>query len=211
MPDITDIQDWSIMVIHELFHGYQRSFPANKSYLTNLAIPGGPDRFLGDYHKNLDWYKESVQQENELLKSIWIDGADLIKTLDEYESLRTVRINRINDEYNIDIREVEDYEFMLEGHARYFESLCKRYLSENIPDNSMLMDEDQSLVTNLFDNYDISKDKALYNIYNDRYYYAIGFNISMILENHLPKYKESIYSKEQNFNTYLKEIKSTID
>ena len=205
---ITDLQDWSIMVIHELFHGYQRIIPEFRAYYTQLEIPGGPDEFLARYHKEMDWYREGVHNENELLKAIWLDDADVAENLKKYDSLRTVRIERIRDSYGIDIREVEDYEILIEGHARYFESLCKRYLSKNQPDTSMLQEEDLNLISNMFDGYEIKKDKGLYDIYNDRYYYQLGYNLSMILEKYLPGYKASIYTEEHNFNRYIETLKA---
>lgn len=205
---ITDLQDWSIMVIHELFHGYQRLIPEFKDYYSQLEIPGGPDEFLAKYHHELDWYKESIHHENELLKAIWIQDAGLAENLKKYDSLRTIRIDRIKETYGVDIREVEDYEILIEGHARYFESLCKRYLAINNPDTSMLEEEDLKLISNMFQGYDVKKDRSLFDIYNDRYYYQLGYNISMILEKHLPDYRESIYVGENNFNSYLEKLKA---
>lgn len=205
---VTDLQDWSIMVIHELFHGYQRWIPDYKAYCTQLDIPGGPDEFLGRYHKELPWFKESVRKENQILKSIWIDGSDLVTNLIAFDSLRSARIERIKKEYGVDIREVEDYEILMEGHARYFESLCKRHLSEIDVDTSMLEQQDLQLITGIFEGYEIKKDKALYDIYNDRYYYPLGYNISMILETSLPGYTETIYTKDHNFNRYLETLKA---
>lgn len=205
---VEDLQDWSIMVIHELFHGYQRSVPEYKAYYTTLDIPGGPDAFLGNYHRELPWFRESVQEENEILKSIWIDGAEVASTLRKYDSLRTIRIDKIKSTYGVDIREVEDYEILIEGHARYFESLCKRHLSGFNQDTTMLTPRDLQSITNLFEDYDIKKDKALYDLYNDRYYYQLGYNISMILEKYLPAYRETLYTREHNFNRYLETLKS---
>ena len=205
---VTDLQDWSIMVIHELFHGYQMKIPQFKNYYTQLEIPGGPDEFLGRYHKELGWYRESIYKENELLKSIWINDADVVVNLKKYDSLRTMRIDRIKDDYGIDIREVEDYEILIEGHARYFESLCKRYLAKSKPSTAMLSNGDLDFISNMYDGYDIKKDKGLYDIYNDRYYYPLGYNISMILEKFLPNYRKTIYVGENSFNPYLKELKA---
>ena len=211
IPDLVDIQDWSIMVIHELFHSYQWSIPEMFEYAKTVAkhMPGGPDKFLGSYHKDLEWYKESVEQENDLLKAIWIDGADLIQNLNKYDSLRNQRIDRIKREYDVDIRIAEDYEITLEGQARYFESLIKRYLSKNKPEAAFFTEEDKEGITNMFKGYDVSKDRNLFNIYNNRYYYPIGYNISMILEKYNVDYKNSIYREEQNIHHYLKELKNS--
>lgn len=205
---VEDLQDWSIMVIHELFHGYQMQIPEFKAYRTKLEMPGGPDKFLAKYHKELDWYRESIKNENELLKAIWTEDADLKSNLIKYDSIRTLRINRIKDEYEVDIRGPEDYEILIEGHARYFESLCKRYISKHSPNASMLLEDDFGLISDMFKGYEIKKDKNLSDIYNDRYYYPIGYNISMLLEKYLPEYEETIYTEENNFNRYIEELKS---
>ncbi|MDU8886799.1 hypothetical protein RXV94_11560 [Yeosuana sp. MJ-SS3] len=209
--DLVDIQDWSIMVIHEFFHAYQWSIPEMFEYTKTVQkhMPGGPDKFLGSYHKDLEWYKESVKQENELLKAIWIDGADLIQNLNKYDSLRNERIERVKREYDVDIRPAEDYEITIEGQARYFESLIKRYLSKNNPEAVFFTKEDKEGITNMFKGYDVVKDRNLFNIYNNRYYYPIGYNISMILEKYNVDYKNSFYREEQNIHHYLKELKSS--
>ena len=178
---IHDLQDWSIMVIHELFHGYQTSIPEFNAYSTSLDIPGGPDAYLAKYHKELTWFRESLKMENEILKNIWIEEADLVSNLNRYDSLRSARIEKIKNSHDVDIREVEDYEIFLEGHARYFESLCKRYLSKTDVDTSMLSEKDITLISNMFEGYEVKKDKGLYDIYNDRYYYQRGDYISRIL------------------------------
>ena len=91
----------------------------------------------------------------------------------------------------------------MEGHARYFESLAKRYIRDHSTDTSMLSEADRGRIGNLFAGYDPAKDNGLSDIYNDRYYYPQGYNISMILEKYLPGYAETIYQSEFNFNTYL--------
>jgi hypothetical protein len=207
--DLGGLQDWSIMVIHELFHGYQRSFPEAWEYFKTIDMPGGPDQFLGSYHKDLEWYRESVRKENDLLKAIWIEDADLNQNLAEYDSLRNLRIDKIKKEYGEDIRDAEDYEVTIEGNARYFESLVKRYLSKNRPNSEALNKADQELITDMFKEYEVSEDKGFFNIYNNRYYYPIGYNISMILEKYNVNYKESIYRKEHNIHYYLEELKNS--
>lgn len=207
--DLKDLEDWSTMVIHELFHGYQWSKPKMLNHARAVSMPGGPDKFLGSYHKDLDWYKESVENENDLLKAIWIDGADLNRNLKQFDSLRDLRIERIQREYDVDIRAAEDYEITIEGNARYFESWIKRYLAENRPDASFLTDEDKKSITDMFNGYEILKDKNLFNIYNSRYYYVIGYNISMILEKYEHDFKSRINTDEVSLLELLKELKSS--
>jgi hypothetical protein len=207
--DLKDLEDWSIMVIHELFHGYQWSKPEMFALAKATSMPGGPDKFLGSYHRDLNWYKESVEKENDLLKAIWIDGADLNQNLKQFDSLRDLRIERIKQEYDVDIRAAEDYEITIEGNARYTESLMKRYLAENRPDASFLTDEDKKSITNMFEGYEVSKDNNLFNIYNSRYYYPIGYNISMILEKYEHNFKSRINTDEVSLLELLKELKSS--
>ena len=207
--DLKDLEDWSVMVSHELFHGYQWSKPKMLTHIRAISMPGGPDEFLGSYHKDLGWYKESVEKENDLLKAIWINGADLNQNLQQFDSLRDLRIERIKQEYDVDIRAAEDYEITIEGNARYYESLIKRYLAENRPDASFLTDEDKKSITNMFNDYEVSIDKNLFNIYNSRYYYVIGYNISMILEKYEHDFKSKINTEEVSILELLKELKSS--
>ena len=174
-----------------------------------ISMPGGPDKFLGSYHKELDWYKESVEKENDLLKAIWIDGADLNININQFDSLRDLRIERIKREYDVDIRTAEDYEITIEGNARYFESLIKRYLAKNRPEASFLTEKDKNSITDMFNGYEVSKDKNLFNIYNSRYYYAIGYNISMILEKYEYDFKSRIYTDEVSLLELLKGLQSS--
>ena len=103
-------------------------------------------------------------------------------------------------------REAEDYEILTEGHARYFESLCKRYLTSNPDPFALISEQDQVYLTGQFNDYDIYKDKGHYDICNDRYYYQPGFNISMILESYLPGYKDALYISEKNFISFLNQL-----
>ena len=150
-----------------------------------------------------------MEKENDLLKAIWIDGADLNHNLQQFDSLRDLRIERIKREYDVDIRAAEDYEITIEGGARYPESLMKRYLAENRPDASFLTDEDKKSIINMFEGYDVSKDKALFNIYNSRYYYQIGYNIFMILEKYEHDFISRIYTEEVSLLELLEELKSS--
>ncbi|MEJ2583884.1 MAG: hypothetical protein P8Z38_02210 [Robiginitalea sp.] len=200
---VTDLQEWAEMVLHELFHSYQRALPEFREYSINLPIPGGPDTFLGAYHKDLPWYRGSVAQENELLKDVWQGTRDPTEGIRKYLDLREMRRKRILEEYGLDISEVEDYEILIEGHARYFQSLAKRYMRDHPTDTSMLSEADRELIGNIFAGYDPISDTGLSDIYNDRYYYQLGYNISMILEKYLPGYTETVYRKAFNFNPYL--------
>jgi len=203
---ITDLQEWAEMVLHELFHSYQRSISGFREYYINLPIPGGPDAFLGDYHKELAWYRESVAQENQLLKDVWQGTMDPSEGIRKYLDLRGIRRKRILEEYGVDISEIEDYEILTEGHARYFQSLAKRYMRDHSTDTSMLTEADRELIGNIFAGYEPAEDTGLSDIYNDRYYYQLGYNISMILEKYLPGYAETLYRTVFNFNPYLKSL-----
>ena len=206
IPDISDLQDWAIMVHHELFHAYQRSAPNYKTHFQNLSIPGGPDSYLGTYHRDLGWFRESVHRENEILKEVWQDKRPVSQGILEYMDLQAKRRARVLEEYGVAIGEVEDYEITFEGHARYFESLAKRYLSGHVSDTSMLSDSERERIRGHFKGYQPERDTGLPDIYNDRYYYQLGYNLSMILEKHLPAYAITIYKSAFDFNTYLRKL-----
>ena len=90
-----------------------------------------------------------------------------------------------------------------------FESLIKRYLAENRPDASFLTDQDKKSIVNMFAGYEVSKDKNLFNIYNSRYYYVIGYNISMILEKYEHDFISRINTDEVSLLELLKELRSS--
>ena len=75
-------------------------------------------------------------------------------------------------------------------------------------ENEQLTDEDKMSITNMFNGYEVSKDKNLFNIYNSRYYYVIGYNISMILEKYEHDFKSKIYTEEVSLLELLEELKS---
>lgn len=206
---VNDLEDWSLMVIHELFHGYQWSKPKMFALARATSMPGGPDEFLGSYRRDLNWYKESVKRENDVLKAIWIDGADLNQNLKQFDSLRDLRIERIKREYDVDIRAAEDYENTIEGNARYFDSFTRRYLAENKPDVSFLTEGDKKDIIDRFNGYKVSKDSLNYNITKDRYWYPLGFNMSMILEKYDPDFKNKIYTEKVTLRDLLEELKSS--
>lgn len=64
IPDVKDTEEWMSMVIHEMFHMYQRSHEEFRK--EQIASQEKFDRDTLDYfYKNIDWFKEGIKKENE--------------------------------------------------------------------------------------------------------------------------------------------------
>ena len=66
IPDVTSVNEWATMVMHEYFHGFQFK---NDGYLdiyetiTNAVLPDTLTALVTSH----DWYREGVTRENDLL------------------------------------------------------------------------------------------------------------------------------------------------
>ena len=75
IPDVTSVNEWATMVMHEYFHGFQFK---NDGYLdvyetiTNAVLPDTLIALAASH----DWYRESISQENDLLLKA-IDANDI--------------------------------------------------------------------------------------------------------------------------------------
>ncbi len=86
----------------------------------------------------------------------------------------------------------------------------KKYLSENQPDRSILSEADQALIGNMFDQYKLEKNTGLYEIRNERYYYALGFNLNKVVEQLQPDYRSTLYEQNRDFDVFLNEISNDL-
>lgn len=208
IPPVVDLQDWSLMVLHELFHSFQNSFPAYKEVQDQIIQSNGgdPEELLGEYYQKLDWYQSSIRSENQLLIDIWQGKIELNKGMADYQNLRNNRRKRIREEKGIDIEPLEEAMYLLEGNARFFEHQVKDYLSRNRADDQMLSAEDKKLISGMFRNYDILKRTGGYTNRNEKYWLPMGFNLLMILDKNYPAFKTSIYKQEFGLNPYLNQL-----
>ena len=186
IPDVTSVNEWATMVMHEYFHGFQFK---NDGYLdTYEAITNAvlPDTLiaLAACH---DWYRESITQENDfLLKAIDANDIEASRAyIQSFFELRNERRERVKKELCIDIVALEQLYETMEGSARYIEYCLYRH----------------------FGNFSLSDAKWLYTV-GRKYYYATGFNLLRLSDKLRIDYKYLIFKNVSTVERYLRILKS---
>ena len=171
IPDVTSVNEWATMVMHEYFHGFQFK---NDGYLetyetiTNTVLPDTLIALAACH----GWYKESITQENDLLLKA-IDANDIEASrayIQSFFELRNERRERVKKELCIDIVALEQLYETMEGSARYIEYCLYRH----------------------FGNFNLSDAKWLYTV-GRKYYYATGFNLLRLSDKLEIDYKYGIF------------------
>ena len=171
IPDVTSVNEWATMVMHEYFHGFQFK---NDGYLetyetiTNTVLPDTLIALAACH----GWYKESITQENDLLLKA-IDANDIEASrayIQSFFELRNERRERVKKELCIDIVALEQLYETMEGSARYIEYCLYRH----------------------FGNFNLSDAKWLYTV-GRKYYYATGFNLLRLSDKLRIDYKYAIF------------------
>lgn len=172
IPDVTTVKEWATMVMHEYFHGFQfKQDGFLNAYETIFAIC--PQDTLSTLQAQLEWYKKSILQENELLLKA-IDAPDLDATkahIRAFFELRDRRRTRMKEQEKIDITAAEQFMETMEGSARYIEYRLYEY----------------------FGDFNLTDAKWLYTV-GKNYYYATGFNLLRLLDKLGIEYHSHIFT-----------------
>ena len=186
IPDVTSVNEWATMVMHEYFHGFQFK---NDGYLetyetiTNTVLPDTLIALAACH----DWYRESITQENDfLLKAIDANDIEASRAyIQSFFELRNERRERVKKELCIDIVALEQLYETMEGSARYIEYCLYRH----------------------FGNFSLSDAKWLYTV-GRKYYYATGFNLLRLSDKLRIDYKYLIFKNVSTVERYLRILKS---
>ena len=184
IPDVTSVNEWATMVMHEYFHGFQFK---NDGYLdiydtiTNAVLPDT----LIELAASHDWYRESITQENDfLLKAIDANDIEASKAyIQSFFELRNERRERVKKELCIDIVALEQLYETMEGSARYIEYCLYRH----------------------FGNFNLSDAKWLYTV-GRKYYYATGFNLLRLSDKLEIDYKHTIFKDVSTVERNLRNV-----
>jgi hypothetical protein len=204
IPEVKDTEEWMSMVIHEMFHQYQRSFKEFRK--KQQSSQKNFDRDTLNYlYKNKDWFNKAVKKENRILLEVLnINDNDSIKKyLSNYLTTKEQRISKVRNEEGFEISDLENSLSKSEGTARYIEYCVKLTLKEE-PSHKTLSEIDIKYEANRFENYELKQDKWMYNL-GGGYYYSIGFNLTRVLEKLKIDYQKDIFSKNKSFDFYLRE------
>ena len=184
IPDVTSVNEWATMVMHEYFHGFQFK---NDGYLdiydtiTNAVLPDT----LIELAASHDWYRESITQENDfLLKAIDANDIEASRAyIQSFFELRNERRERVKKELCIDIVALEQLYETMEGSARYIEYCLYRH----------------------FGNFNLSDAKWLYTV-GRKYYYATGFNLLRLSDKLEIDYKYAIFKDVSTVERNLRNV-----
>ena len=130
IPDVTTIDVWASMVLHEYFHAFQFSHPEYADYFEKHCA-FFDSHILQSLYLNHTWYKNRVNKENELLLTA-LNSSDIDLARKHLCSFLKIRSNRRKKAYrklHTDITKAEQTYEMAEGSARYIEAK----LYESIP------------------------------------------------------------------------------
>lgn len=207
IPDVKDTEEWMSMVIHEMFHQYQRDF---KEFRKNqISSQKYFDRDTLDYlFKNKEWYNKSIIKENNILLEVLNlkDNDNIKKYIKEYLTTKEQRISKVKNEEGFEILDLENSLSKSEGTARYIE-YCVKLTLKGKGKNKNLSKIDNKYKISRFENYKLEQDKWMYNFFFffGGYYYSIGFNLNRVLEKLKINYQKDIFSENTPFDSYLNE------
>jgi hypothetical protein len=197
-PNLT-VREWSGMVLHEFFHGYQfrhREFWQHASQ-TKLIYSVINDSLQKNYN-TLDWYKQSVDLENGLiLKAMEEKNKAERKKLilkmfalrDERRKLTLERTNRSVDFYE------SGFETM-EGTARYIENAVIKLFS-TVKFSDELLKIDSTYTSPLLKQKNVYGESGYKTEVSQSYTYAIGYNMARLLDVLRNNYKSRLFKNPE--------------
>ncbi len=196
IPEVLSTEEWTTMIMHEYFHGYQYKHKPYIDYYEKEIVQIQPDSLIAIY-KNNTWFKNSIDMENELLLNAIkeTDSIKIVNIIKDFFALRTQRRKTVLSKMKFDISKYERCYETMEGTARYIEySLYKLYTSRQ-PDDKLLKSDTSFRSFEKFRNYDLTKDEWLYKTEKTTYFYAVGFNTARLLDKLKIEYKSRLFKE----------------
>ena len=196
--NITNTQQWSIALMHELYHQYQYSNEAILTYVLRLYDEKkwmDMDSLQVLYLKDKS-FKDSVKLENDLLERA-VAATSMQEEIKLYTQFLKVRANRQRDfvkKYKDNISNIESFWEKLEGTCLKMERILKEDFTQITPP-PYIVEHDGMYAQNFSFN---EKDKSEIHFYNElddkRFYIGTtGYNLVQLLEKNNVPYKENLY------------------
>lgn len=177
IPGVEGIEEWMTMIMHEYFHGFQMKHPEFLKYYEHIVLNLPPQDTLKRIYQNNDWFRESVNKENELLLTAMnsTDTGEIHASLDAFFRYRTARREQTERLLNFDPTPLEQLYETMEGTARYVEYTLSCELGLNNPTSDMPL--------------------WLYRTDKTTWYYASGFNMARLLDKLKAEYKSRLFNE----------------
>lgn len=196
---ISTTQEWSIAMMHELYHQYQYSNEAILTYVLRLYQEKkmiDMDSLQGIYMNN-QWFRDTLQKENELLKQ-----AVAATSFEEEKKLFT-QFLKLRAKRNLDyfkkkkfyINTPENFWEKLEGTCLMMEKQLKENFAEIKPTDYLAENDVMYDKSFAFNEKDISEIQFYSDLNDERFYVgATGFNMVQLLEKNKVPYKDNFFS-----------------
>lgn len=196
IPDVNSTEQWTTMLLHEYFHGFQFKHQNFLSFFEkNVALV--PADSLKKIYKSQKWFKESVDKENRILLEV-LDEADdkqVRKLIGSFFKLRDERRLQTKQQLNFDIKPIEQTYETMEGTARYVEYELYNHFRKKEPNIKLIKSDSSYQSYQYFRNHNIQNDKWLYLSDKTTYFYATGFNMVRALEKLEVEYKSRLFNE----------------
>lgn len=196
---INSIQEWSIALMHELYHQYQYSNEAILTYILRLNDEKkwlDMDSLQGIYLSN-QAYRDTLKLENDLLKkAIATNSFDEEKKLfTQFLIARGKRQTAYFKSHKMYINTPESFWEKLEGTCLMMERQLKENFNKITPPE-YLVENDKMYNKNFSFNEKDPKEVSFYSdLDNDRFYVgATGYNMVQLLEKNNVPYKDNFFS-----------------
>jgi hypothetical protein len=196
IPELVSTEQWTTMIMHEYFHGFQYKHLAYLDYYEKNIVDIQPDS-LRSIYKNYDWFKNSIDKENDLLLQA-INETDDLKTngfIDSFLLLRKERRMATKEQLKFDIEKSEKCYETMEGTARYVEYSLYSHFSTLPPDAQLMKSDTAYKSFHQYKNYKIENDPWLFMTSKTSYFYAVGFNLARLLDKLKIDYKSRLFNK----------------
>lgn len=194
IPDVGSTDEWTTMIIHEYFHGFQYKHKPYMEYYEKEIVQIQPDS-LSAFYKTVPWFKESIDIENRFLLEA-ISEKDNIKTakiLRDFWAKRKQRRQKFQKVFKFDIDKFEKCYETMEGTARYVEFSLYNHFAQRKPDETLMKSDSSFKSFAKFKNYKLQKDEWLYLTNKTTYFYATGFNMARLLDKLGIEYKSRLF------------------
>lgn len=195
VPDTYYTEEWATMAMHEYFHGFQFKHSGFLEYFANNSSDLPPANTLQDIYNEYEWFKVSVNKENELLLAVLsVDSTDSMRDyIAQYLEMKDNRLSMTDALLDVDIAIPENIYETMEGTARYVEYGLYRILSSEEP-YEQLKHVDSLYGSNaFFRSFDFNAARWLYDTNYSKYYDATGFNLCRVLDKLGIEYKHRLF------------------
>lgn len=196
VPDVPSTEVWATMIMHEYFHGFQFKHPEYTDYFEKNIENFTQDTLKSLYLKH-DWYRKSIDQENERLLSAIAatDPEQIRRSVNSFFQLRDQRRKETKQKLDTHIASIEELFETMEGTARYAEFKLYNVFAEKRPELHGIDTDTLYRSYAYFANFNFEKVQWLYKT-GSTYFYATGFNLLRLLDKLDIEYKSRLFKEK---------------